>query len=287
MSVTQLDTLVVGATFTGIGLIGELQKLKPNIQSVLIEREITLGHEFTYAYKHGTNWQHQKELNQAARILRAELTRRNVLSAEGRAHLPGITPILYQHVRDQELPIRLKTEVVSVQAAGRGYKVTLYDSSGISELIVRRIIDTSSVKLSCPQRQQTSGKRISALLHAKKNEHGLVAEQALHAFGGAAEFNAASFSFKRGRFESESYISIPLAAEDGWIEARRKIHQFWANRPVELEGWSLATVADQFDYEPNAGPHEIEQDWYWMPSTAYANPLQAMDQGIEWGRNAI
>lgn len=282
MGVRQVDTLVVGATFTGIGLIGELQK--QNRPSLLIEREITLGHEFTYAYKPGVNWELETERHQAVKMLRDKLKRRNVLTSEGRVHLSGITPILYQLTRDQELPVRLLTEVVSVEHAGSGYKIVLYDGSGMSELVANRIIDTSSEKLTGPVRMHTGRKRIGALLHAKKNEHGSVSALASSAFGGSSEFHEDRFSFKRGRFESEGYISIPLAADDDWITARKKIHQFWANRPAELEGWSLATVADQFDYAPNRGPHEIDRNWYWMPSAAYANPLLAMDEGMEWGK---
>lgn len=279
---TELDTLIVGATFTGLGIACYRRQINPNRQTLIVERGITVGHEFIYAYKHGSKWMETNIRNEATAALKKELLRRNVLSAEGRAHLPGITPVLYQMVRDQELPIQFMTEIVSVEAGkGRnGFKVTIFDGSGFRELTVGKIVDTTSDYRTHPHFQAVGKKGINALLHSKNADKRLPEGQVM-------SLTNRDFFLQQGRFESEAFLSLPLLENEGWVEGRRKIHEFWVNRPMELQGWSLASVADQLDHDSVQGPHEIEPHWHLLTSSAYANPFASMEEGMEWAKGRV
>ncbi|MFD0961730.1 hypothetical protein [Paenibacillus chungangensis] len=285
----ELNTLIVGATFAGIGLACELQRSEPAGHFLFIDREITVGHEFAYAFKHGFDWNDTVIEHESAAEVRSAFISRNILSEEGRVHLPGMTPVLYRLLRDRGLPIRFMTDVVDIRQNNEqsGYIVTLFDGSGLRELAVKEIIDTTSDCRTCTPWQPLHGKRINALLHAKRNKDGSVVSDAMNCYGGKMQFVSDHYSFERGRFDSEAFLSIPLAPGDGWLEGRRSIHQFWANRPDELQGWTLAVVADQFDFEPSKGPHERESDWIWLPSAAYDNPLAAMNEAIAWLKGRV
>lgn len=258
------ETLIVGATFLGIGSV-MLQR--DNV--MVVEREIVVGHEFTYAYKHGEAWDAPLR-SKAASAFRDELLRRSALSEDGRAHLPGVTPALFRLIRDERLPVRLMTEVVAIEREADGFAVELYDPSGHRSIRVRRILDTTSACLSKPGHVGAIGKRINALLHTAAPEAG----------GPTRRVEEAEYRLDPGRFPSEAFLSIPLRPEDDWTTARAKLYAFWANRPAALKHWTLATVADQFELAPPQGPRIIEADWVWHPSAAYANPLAAMDGAV-------
>mgnify|MGYP001951526704 CR=1 FL=1 len=261
-----VETLIVGATFAGIGYAWKYRK-----DALLVEREMTPGHEFLYAYKHGEDWDRTYTKGGLAAALQAELFRRNLLSGDGRAHLPGITPLLYRLIRDEQLPVRFMTETVSVERVPGGYAATLFDPSGLRTVRAKRIIDTTSACQTKPQAAGKPAKRINALLHADSAGAG----------GPAPRIEEAAYRVEPGRYASEAYLSLPLEAEDTWVSGREKLHAFWVNRPEALSGWTLASVADQFDMTPPKGTHVIEEHWLWFPSAAFANPLAAVEAACE------
>jgi hypothetical protein len=258
------DLLIAGATFLGIGLA-----LQHRQGALVAEREITVGHEFTYAYKHGERW-NEKLRSEAANRFREELLQRNGM-AEGRAHLPGLTPLLHRWIRGEGLPVRFMTEIVSVALENEGFTVALYDPSGHRTIRVRRIVDTTSTCVTKPGFAKPKSKRINALLHRTVPD----------VAGPQHRIKECGFRLEPGRFASEAYLSVPVQLQDDWTAAREKLHAFWANRPEPLQGWSLATVADQFELEVPEGPHEIDAGWIWQPSGAYPNPLAAMDAAVQ------
>jgi len=268
-----IETLIVGATFAGIGCaLGE------RTGALIVDREITVGHEFLYAYKHGESW--SDEGGGPASPFRMRLLERGLLTEEGRAHLGGVIPALYRLVKEEKLPVRFLTELVGVEpldGEAGGYTVTLFDPSGLRELRVRRIADTTSACLSKPgfAPAAESPKRINALLHAP------AVGEAAGALGAWPDDGADGYRVERGRFDSEAYLSVPLSPQDDWARARAKLHAFWASRPEALRGWTLAAVADQFDVTPARGPIEIGRSWVWLPSAAFPHPLAALNAAAE------
>ncbi|WP_158299370.1 hypothetical protein [Paenibacillus antri] len=271
-----IETLIVGATFAGIGLASGTRA-----GALIVDREITVGHEFLYAFKHGENWR-ADGCGRFAAAFRGELVERGLLTAEGRAHLGGVIPALYRLTRDAKLPVRFLTELANVEpldGEAGGYAVTLFDQSGFRDLRVRRIVDTTSTCLSKPGFAPAAGvpKRVNALLHAAAAD---AARLPIEADGWRVE---------PGRYDSEAYLSLPVSPQDDWTAARAKLHAFWAAKPEALQGWTLAVVADQFDATPPPGPMRIGRDWTWLPSAAFPQPLAALDAEAsfsEWG-NAV
>src|SRR5690606_20857551 len=160
---------------------------------------------------------------------------------------------------------------VAVTKQGDGFEAELFDPSGHRVIRARRVIDTTSTRMTKPAQSLQIPKRINALLHCSTADATAVAPR----------LDEAEYRLEPGRFVSEAYVSIPAAPQDDWAAAREKLHAFWANRPEALQAWTLATVADQFDRLPPRGPHELEPGWTWLPSAAYTNPLAAMDEALE------
>jgi len=256
--------LVVGATFTGIGIAKAAGQ-----NALVVDSYSQPGHEFIACYRPGGHWDRSTRTEQGERLLR-QLVQRHVLDADGRLHIPAVLPVWCEFIR-QELPTPLLlTTITDIRPHPDGYAVTIFNVSGLETFIVGRIIDTTAQGLAhlgvAPP--AVVGKSINAMLHHPE----------------PAGLTPQSFdrrvTFARGKFDSEWILKVELQPSDDWITARRKLHDLWSARPESLRSWKIAAVADTFELRVQQGPSEIKPNWLRLPSGAYANLLEAFEEGV-------
>ncbi|NOU95780.1 hypothetical protein GC093_21510 [Paenibacillus sp. LMG 31456] len=264
-----IETLIIGATFTGIGLAHRLG----HQEALLVERTTLVGHEFINCYRTGTSWSRLPE-HQLTRDFQQELLVRQLLTSDGKVHLGGIPPILYKLLLKAGLSeaVQFMTELIEIKKQADGYDVTLFDVSGIRTIRAHRIVDTTSDCRSAPGRFPAKAKSISAVLHHVKPAGGQLIPDVL------------DNRMTAGAFASEAYLQLPLPASADWTGARQTLHNVWKDRPEELKGWTIAAVADEFTVTPTSRFEELKEGWVWLPSCAYDNPLVAMDAGYAYGK---
>lgn len=257
-----IELLVIGATGVGLGLIASRGNADAHV--LLIDRGIIPGAEFINALVPGDGWETPPS-SPTAKSVYDELIARNVLS-NGRIHLPAVSPVLYGRMKPLASRIRLSTELLGVAKAAAGYEVTISDAGGISKITAAAIIDTTAERISKP-RMTFASKAFNALLDAPAKDYREIIGQ----HGNAAVLP--------GRFDSERFLSLPMAAGDGFPEARKKLSQFWHERDDALKPWAIAATAGTFAYTVNEKRTEIAPSWLHLPSAAYPNITRALEAG--------
>ncbi|TBL73922.1 hypothetical protein [Paenibacillus thalictri] len=287
-----LEMLIVGATFAGIGA-----SLSMDRSFAIVERTTLVGHEFINSYRTGSDWKSVPEFPPTLE-LQKEFEEKRLLTLEGRVHLGGMAPIVFKQLLQsgKSGSVRFMTEVVGIARRADGYDVTLFDAGGIRTVWTNRIVDTTSDCRSLPGRFPVKEKAVCAVLHntnASVNAEANAATSIVTGFNAGAEKPGLSIPkefadrISPGAFASEAYLRLPIAPEADWAEARHTLNRFWADRPAELQDWTIAAVADEFAAVPARSCEELDNGWLWMPSAAFENPLSAMDAGYAFGKKEV
>lgn len=254
------DILIIGATFTGLGIAHR------NPGSVIVESSICPGPEFIYAIKPGTNWEREPRTDAAADLL-GKIKQHGILD-DNKIHIPALAPVICDWSIANGFNLKMATVVMAVKPLNAGFKVTLFDIGGSREVIANRIIDT---RTSFASTTLIAGKgvilqkRLNALLHSD------------NARIKSGEYR--DIEIREGCFPSESVAMFRLNLNCDWPEARSSFHSSWSKRPAILKEWKIAALATQFDIKAPRGPFKISENWIHMPSQAYDNPVEAYDYG--------
>ncbi|CAG7648394.1 hypothetical protein PAESOLCIP111_05590 [Paenibacillus solanacearum] len=260
------DVLIAGATFEGLGIASAAGN-----RAVLIERTGGVGVEFTATYRQAVI-DRTLAVSPRAEALRQEADGRNIISAEGGIHWPAFVPILHQVIQKEQLEVRFLTRIIEVAADPSGdYRVTWIDAAGLSTVLAGRIVDTTNFCETAPQAAAgyLGKRRLNAVIHNSS-----APEQQPPDCDG--------YPVHGGRFATEWITSAALEAEDDWASARERLLAHWAKRPEALRPWQLATIADGFDVEVEAGTGiDIADRWEWRPTARYRDPVAAFEAGLQ------
>lgn len=263
-----IPLLIVGATFTGLGFASE-----SGPEALVVEPFSQPGHEFISSYRPEEHWPRIARTEAGGSLLE-ELERRGVLDGDRRLHVPAVLPIICRWIRESRLQLLLMTQIVRIAPHPDGYEVTLAHVSGLETLVAGRIVDTSSSGLphSGVDEPAIIHKRINALLHHtsfERDESVLLPDS----------FDE-RLSIVRGPFASEAIVSLKIGSDEDWPTARRKLYEAWIDRPAAWQPWTIAAIADTFEHRVGKGPTAIRPNWTRLPSCAYANLIEALEEGI-------
>jgi hypothetical protein len=249
--------IILGATFAGLGAAYSHKQ-----ESLIIERSALVGYEFINSYNPGEGW-NEVVLSTEGGRLKKELLERQILSEDGRAHIPAVAPVLYNKIAQDSLNILLHTEIADISQAGDVIEVTIYNASGLSKLKTDLIVDTR------PDRaRRIKSKSINAMLSCGEEEINL------------PDLEQGQAQFVKGKLKGEIIVKVPVDVQDSWTSARHKLHQLWVNRPPEWASWTLAAIAGCFDIQAEHEPAANDPNCLYLPSSAYRNPLEAFEAGI-------
>lgn len=256
-----VPVFIYGATLAGLGIATS----NPD-ETFLAEPTALVGSEFIASFNPGDCWENSL-ISDEANALRNDLLQRNLLSENGRVHLPPIAPVLFQLIREKNLNVKMMTKIVDVQPSPKGYEITFYNSSGLQKIEAGAIIDTTATCASSPAQQvPIQYRKVNAMLHCADPQD-------------LPELEDKSVELVQGLFPGEVILKLDVDVNDGWMEARQKLHEYWLHRPKVLSSWILAAVADSFEIGVAKDAHQVADNWTWFPSAAFPNLLQAFDGG--------
>jgi hypothetical protein len=137
----------------------------------------------------------------------------------------------------------------------------------MNKVNAKRIVDTTSHCISKRKsNDKFEGKSLNAYIHSNY-------EKKLPDYKGV--------KFIEGRFENEVIMCFLLELEDTWITARQKLHNFWVNRPECLRYWHIDSIASEFDVVIGSTNSKLDDNWHWVASKSFKNPLTAYQYGDE------
>lgn len=280
-NIPYVPLLVCGASLTGLG-IAFMNKER----ALVVERTGQAGSEFIACFRPGDQWDQAFE-TPAAQQLAEELKRRNLLVG-GRISVPAVAPVLFHKIRQEKLQVKMLTEILKIEKNDAGcYDVTLFHASGIHQVRAGAIIDTTAECISSPSYPvPIRAKYVNAMLHCKWKEHQQAASHPISFVNieAANKPGHADVQVSEGRFPGERILHYELDVDDDWITARKKVHEAWAKLHEHVKPWTLALIAQTFDIRPAVSELQIDENWLWLPSAAYANLALAFDAGVKKGR---
>lgn len=247
--------IVLGATFAGIGAAYADRE-----NTLIIERSSLVGYEFINCFRTGAGWLESK-LSAEGERLRGELLERKILKKDGKVYISEVAPVLYNRFIKDNINILLMSDIVSISSKGSVFEIEVYNAGGFSRFIANKIIDTRPENISP---DSVRSKSINAMLLSSDN-----------AIFPEIHHPKASFD----RTEQGTIMRFNLDATDNWFTARRKLHEFWAERPSELKPWQILAVAQVFDIRPNAGLCAHNENLLSINSAFFENPLEAFEEG--------
>lgn len=231
----QYKRIVIGATFYGCGVAAANPE-----DSLVLEPSILVGCDYTLNFNPGSGWEYEPKHPLAEKFLN-ELKLRNAL-VDGRIHQPALCPVFSQWCLDAGLEVALSTRVLAMN----DNELTVFDIEGRHQLKCDEVIDARP-NPGDPKRF-TASLFINGLECAGKYE---------------------GFEIVAGRFESEAFLLMPVAAEMTYYDARIKLFNLWQKRPDKLQACSIAATGVRFDYNKSL------------------NPVAALDAGLRRRYNAI
>jgi hypothetical protein len=257
------DGIVIGASCAGLGAA-----LQSDESILVIEPSACIGWDLTETLYPGTDWESIGDLTPLSTDLRAECERRHILAAD-RIHIPALSPVLCQRLADSRVSYLFQTQPISAEASSDGISVMTHNCGGRSRFHARWIIDTTTRFLSQPNTPVhiTSTAIGAALNHRSEETQDLV-----------GTLDCDSAHVYPGYFPGEAYLNLKLDHGASWPEARHALHEFWMNKPSELQSWDIASTATRLT-ETCESAETGRSDWIHLPSVAFANALLAFDAG--------
>ncbi|PCJ59470.1 MAG: hypothetical protein COA79_10495 [Planctomycetota bacterium] len=252
-------TAIIGGTFLGLGY-----GLSHTEDSVLIESSGSLGWEFIDAMNARSSWSAMESLPKLSSDYFTQMKERNILTND-KVHLPAMAPLLFQFLKDSKLKYHFLTHIVSVNKVENNFEIKLYNQNGFSTIYAEQILDTTN--LGYRQTEKKSNQYISATLHSGSNTD--------HNFS----LSGSDFKIIKGNLLSEAFLQIEIDVSAAWDVARKKIHDFWIDRPAALKEWELASVATRLDVLPVNSKGWSKDNFTWLPGVSFENPLLAMSKG--------
>jgi hypothetical protein len=284
MTVSQYEyipTLIIGASMLGLGIAFNRGK-----SAATLEYSGGLGNEFIRSFK--IAGKPYRAASPKGLEIQDDCLVRNVMSTEGRLHLPGLMHVLVNQISQAKLDVRLLTSVVEVKQHKDQLEVLVHDASGLRTILTDQLIDTTPSCVTKPGQFSPLSKSLNLMIHgwAQQQQEGLERQQPWppqqpDPSSLQPSDSAAGYAIKHGRFTPEVILEYPIDVQDDWMTARNKLFQFWLNRPEALQQCSFVTHADEFDMEYKASHHNLEPHWDWLPSAFYDNPLEAFDHGYQ------
>lgn len=245
------DVIVIGATFAAAGLVQVFGD-----KCLVLERRPQAGYEFLNAAKFGTDYDKALETD-AAKALYEKFVEKQAFDGD-RICLFDCAGPFYSLLEGKN--ILLNMEIVSVEKIEGGFEVTAHGVSGYRTFTAKKVIDTTV------HSDMVEAKTLNLLVNTDEEN---------------APALPADLNTEKWGYEEDTLIKCGVAADAGYIEARRAVAALIDTLPAE---YKVAFVADCFDYELKPGYPAEKDGIVYLPSCAYKNPLLAFDAGVLYAK---
>ncbi len=249
----KVDTLVIGATFFGIGYAAVARE-----KCLVVESESLFGTDFVAAQK-ANPCDTKKDYSPLSSEFLADAMKRNAVTGDGRVHIYALSGLLTKLAIDKNCDIILNTSVCEINKNGDSFTVTLLNSDGFTEVEAKRVINT----------------RVPENADAEKFLSGMIVGE-----GSLNEIENSEIRILKGAFDGEYMLQVKLEMSDSWIEAREKFHSAFAKyRNGILKDWKVASVASSFGYDFDSAVSFEEQGVEHEISASYDSFIDALQGG--------
>ncbi len=261
MSKQVYQTAILGATFYGMAAALS----EPG--TVIIERSGSIGNDFVASL----NEKPPRMLDMKSSLgidFKQNLEARGLTDGSGAVYSGPSLYVVSDYLKKANTELLLLTEVVGIEKAKDYYILTVYNNEGFSRINARTILDTTATGVlhDCAHRVSQS-KKLGVIVKTASSRTAPVPS------------GSSACEMLHNPISGLSILHIPLDAEDGWVEARKKLHSFWSSEGLEQSGARIAFVATEFAYTLPETMKKIKDEWFWIPSCSFGNLLDAFDQG--------
>lgn len=227
--------LVLGGTALGLGVA-----IANPGRCVVVERGLHLAPEFSQV----ADWGELGEPTTEAGRAMAEAIKSAGLVTDGRLELPPLSDFLHQYAAEKGVPLFCCAELVSFKRSANACRAVVCGggSSGLSEVVAAKLVDTTSV-----------GWRDCGL----------------------AEVESRSLS----AFTASGLVSVSVAADSTRRDARLKLWEKVGSTKVVAEANELGTVYG--GKGGGAVRKKVDGSWTWIPSAQFPSFISAFEEGLK------
>ena len=253
------DTLILGATFLGLGVA-----LSKN-NCAVIESGGLFGAEFVNSYKVNKP-EHITVKTPVGTSFLTDLRKRGLVYEDLEIYQAPAVYVLSKFLKEKPVDIRLMTEVISIKKEAGSYDLTLYNMKGFNHIKAKRLIDTTALG---------KGHKTSQKAGIKKSLNAVIHNPSLGNMEGLF-YNKAS--------ELYTYtLAVPME-----VSRRQAIEKYFAMENDFLaKGMKISSVAPEFSYAMPEVSEKIDDDFLWYPSAARKNLAAAFDEGVCLGESIL
>lgn len=258
----KIDTLIVGATYFGLGYAS----VHP--ESVVIESSQILGGDFHHCARFA-DLSVLTEKEASTEI--AESMKKEHVFEDGKFDVLKASPVIHQFVSERlgkNMQVLLDAKLLEVNKLDSGFELKYIDNEGLHQISCDKILDTTMERETYPAGAICTKKSLNLFTVSVENEF----EEKLNAIYPNIEIKAC-------KNEDEKLVCIPFTPEKKMLEAYEEMTEIWKKAfPKGKE--RILFVADKFEYTCEAA-NEAEAPCAWNGGR-FANPLTAFLQGMEY-----
>ena len=254
MSQKYYDTAVFGATFLGLGAALGMENV------VVIEKGGLFGAEFVNSYKVCAPKVVEPKTELGKEFLE-DLKKRGLVSEEGEIYPAPAVYVLSSYLKEKPFDILLMTEVTGGKKVDNYYEIKVYHSSGFEIIYAKHILDTTTLGIS----------------HTNAQKHELQKQLNVIVYNPDRNvLDGLSFNSQNGLYT----YTLPVSPD---IDRYEAVESLCGMEKLFLEkNLQISSIASDFSYTMEPCREKIEERFVWIPSTAYANLIEAFDEGVQF-----
>ena len=253
MSQKYYDTVILGATFSGLGAALSLEN------AIVIEKGGLFGAEFVNSYK-VCEPKNVKPKTKSGNGFLEDLKRRGLVSESGEIYPAPAVYVISSHLKEKYMVILLMTEVTEINKVDGAYHVTVYHAGGFETIVAKRIIDTTNTGIGHEKAKEISPEKYLNVIIYNPDD---------------CKIEGLTFNHQNGLYT----YSLPVGMNMGRYDAIKMLcgmkNQFLQNN------MQISSIATDFSYTMKPVHEVIDDNFIWDPSTAYTNLVEAFDRGVQ------
>ncbi len=253
MTVKHYETVILGATFLGLGAALSIKG-----KVAVVESGGLFGAEFVDCFKICHKTEIKMKTKQGADFA-DDLKERKLMNESGEIYPAPSVYVVSSFIKNRPMDILLMTEVISIRKLSGCYEITIFNTQGFDTIIAEHILDTTTLG---------TGHEEGKLVHKTKSLNAILYNP------DGNELENLYYNTMNGLY----YYHMPVPDDMSRYDA---IEMLCEKEKIFVEkNMRISTIAQEFAYELKPVIEKIEDDFVWIPSAAYDNLVEAFDRGV-------
>lgn len=254
MSPKYYDYAVLGATFLGLGAALSMEN------AVVIEKGGLFGAEFVNSYKVCEPKVMKPETTLGKEFLE-NLEKRGLVSEYGEIYPAPAVYVISSYLKEKSLDILLMTEIIDIKKEDGYYEIMVYHYNGFETIYAKEILDTTNLGIG----------------HDKAKSHAF-----------QKQLNTIMYNPDGVKIEGMSYncqnklytYTVPVEPDTSRYDAVERLCSM--EKVFTEKNLKISSIASDFSYTAEPCREEVGTRFTWIPSTAYANLVEAFEMGVQF-----